>query len=141
MLNSLRTKRLELDVPIDVLAALSGVPASTLSLADRGTKDLPIDRFRQVDATLNELRELVAFHAPVPISWRDVSAIRDLIDHMRRAKRHPDPWELLREISSSDPDSVCQNHQWSRDELLQRLTSAREELQTLTTSLQSQASV
>lgn len=135
-MNILRNKRIELDLPIDVWAALSGIPASSLSLADRGTRDLPIERFYQANKTLDELRDLVAFHAPVPIAWKDVNAIRELLDHMRRAKSRPDAWELLRELSSSDPDAVCNRYGWRRVELIQRLTAAREQLHQITALLQ-----
>lgn len=139
MINSLRTKRLELDLPIEAWAALTGIPASTLSMSDRGTKDLPIERFRQADAMLNELRDLVAFYAPVPIAWKDVAAIRELLDRMRRAKRHTpvDALDLLRElaVNGDDIDAVLVRRNCSPQELIDQLAKARTQLSELTQKL------
>jgi hypothetical protein len=138
MLNLLKSQAATLELPVEVLAALSGVPASTLSMAMRGTKDLPRERFLAVDALLRELRELVEFHAPVPISWKNPAIIRDLLDEMRRAKRHPappDPWTLLTELNAADADTVATKHGWTRHQLIEQLTAAREQLHEATVAL------
>ena len=136
-MNVLKNKVSELEIPLEVLAGLTGVPASSLSMATRGTKDLPNDRFRAVDALLTELAQLVEFHAPVPIAWKNVAVIRDLLEEMRRKKKHPglDPWALLQEIAASDAAAICTKYHWTPADLIEQLKTAHERLHELTVSL------
>jgi hypothetical protein len=90
-----------------------------------------------VYALLIELGELVEFHAPVPIAWKNVAVIRDLLEEMRRKKRHPglDPWALLQEITTSDAASIYTKYHWSQQDLIQQLKTAHERLHELTVTL------
>lgn len=137
--NLIRTKLAELDLPAEIFATLSGIPATALSMAMRGTKDLSAERFRQAIDLLNELAELVRFCSPIPISWRDVNAIRELLDRLRRVKRNTpvNALDLLKEIAinGDDLDVVLAKRNCSPQELIDQLAKARTQLNELTEQL------
>ncbi|MGH9690776.1 MAG: hypothetical protein ACRD4C_06785 [Candidatus Acidiferrales bacterium] len=127
----------ELEIALDVFSALSGIPSSTLSMALRGTKDLSSERFKLAVDLLAELRELLKFY-DVPISWADISRIRELLDRMRRTKRGHvsiDAWQLLRDLAVDDAEVVAARHGWSTEQLVANLEAAQIQLQSIATSI------
>lgn len=76
-----------LGLTADHLAALDGnISPSRLSAAFRGVRDLETSQAERLLRLLAELSDLAASVRPVPIAWRDVTAIKTLLG-AKRANR------------------------------------------------------
>jgi hypothetical protein len=78
--NRILTGMQSLGLTADHLATLDGsISPSRLSAAFRGVKDLETPTAERLLRLLGELSELATALAPVPISWRDIAAIKTLL--------------------------------------------------------------
>ncbi|MGA2422296.1 MAG: hypothetical protein ABSG69_19640 [Candidatus Acidiferrum sp.] len=69
-----------LGLTADHLTALDGlISPSRLSAALRGVRDLDTPQAQRLLKLLAELNELVESLSPVPVSWRNTTAIRQLL--------------------------------------------------------------
>jgi len=72
-----------LGVSNDCLSVLAGVPASRLSMAARGIRDLDNESAIILNRIVGEMEALANSVAPVPINWRDVAAIKNALESRR----------------------------------------------------------
>jgi hypothetical protein len=75
----------ELDCPASVFAAISDVTGTKLTLAFNGSRPLTNEEGRRLEAVVNEMRELAQEHAPVPVSFRNASLIKPILEERRAA--------------------------------------------------------
>jgi sugar/nucleoside kinase (ribokinase family) len=82
--NRILTGMQSLGLTADHLATLDGsISPSRLSAAFRGVKDLETPQAERLLRLLAELAELASSVYPVPIAWRNVAAIKTLIEAKR----------------------------------------------------------
>ena len=78
------SKMKTLEVSANFVAALAGVPATKLHRALVGTRPLENPDATKVLNVLDELVALAEACKPIPVSFRKVAEIRDLLDAKRR---------------------------------------------------------
>lgn len=66
-----------------VLAELSGVPGTRLSLAFRGIRDLDNSQIILISNTLREAEDLAEAVAPIPVSFQNAKIIRTILDQKK----------------------------------------------------------
>jgi hypothetical protein len=116
------------------LALLAGCSKAALSEASNGG-NLAREVALRVDAVLKDLEAFVASVAPVKPDLRDARSVEAWLSEFRHSNKRSDPWALLKDLTGNDPDAVCANRGWTRDELLAHLKAAREQLHALTSSI------
>lgn len=79
----IRATLLELDIDQTAFAVLSGLSQSRLSMAFRGTKDFSGPEVEKLSALVTELREIAESANPIPVSFRNLDAVRRLLEHRR----------------------------------------------------------
>lgn len=74
----------------DAVASLSGINTGKLSQASRGLKDLNYDESAALARVVTEMEQLKDAYPGVPINWRRVSDVRDLLEQRRESCRAPE---------------------------------------------------
>jgi hypothetical protein len=73
----------DLDIDQAAFAVLSGLSQSRLSMAFRGVKDFSGPEAEKLSALVQELREIVNSAAPIPVSFRNLDAVKRLLELKR----------------------------------------------------------
>jgi hypothetical protein len=73
----------ELDIDQAVFAVISGVTPTRLSQAFRGTRDFCIPEILSLNELIAELRQIAQDAAPFPVAFRNVEAVRRLLEQKR----------------------------------------------------------
>lgn len=81
---ALRRERKAIEVPLDTLAAVSGVSGCWLSKIERGAVEPSAEIVRRLQAGMTMLQGIVMHVAPLRLNLSDVSGIRALIEKMER---------------------------------------------------------
>ena len=96
------------------VSALSGLSAGYLSQASSGQTDLAYPDFRAIERLLYTCEALQARAGSIPIDWRNVAVVKELIrDYQNELKEPPTPpgpddWSLLAAATSGeDPVAIA----------------------------------
>jgi transcriptional regulator with XRE-family HTH domain len=79
----IRQALIELDIDQAAFAVLSGLSQSRLSMAFRGTKDFSGPEIEKLSALVTDLCEITESANPIPVSFRNLDAVRRLLEHKR----------------------------------------------------------
>jgi hypothetical protein len=82
--NLIKQRMLKLDnMTADFLANLAGIPGTRLSLAFRGVRELDNDQIVHLSNTLQQLEDLAAALAPIPVAFKNPRAIREVLEQRK----------------------------------------------------------
>jgi transcriptional regulator with XRE-family HTH domain len=79
----IRQALIELDIDQAAFAVLSGLSQSRLSMAFRGTKDFTGPEVEKLSALVTDLREITESANPIPVSFRNLDAVKRLLELRR----------------------------------------------------------
>jgi len=79
----IRAALVDLDIDQAAFAVLSGLSQSRLSMAFRGVKDFSGPEIQKLSALITELREIAESAGPIPVSFRNLDAVKRLLMHKR----------------------------------------------------------
>ena len=94
----------DLGMTCDAAASLTGISGPRLSQFNRGSRDLDADSQVSLCTIISECESLARDYADIPIDWRQVAKIRDLLDSRREATRLRTPNEELVNIVLGEGD-------------------------------------
>ena len=83
----IRAALTELDCDQAVFSAISGVSQSRISMSFRGVRGFSIPEIQLLNALIADLREIAQDAAPFPVAFRNVEAVRRLLEQKRGGDR------------------------------------------------------
>jgi hypothetical protein len=76
----------DLGMTCDAAASLTSTSGPRLSQFNRGSRDLDADSMVSLRTIISECESLARDYADIPIDWRQVAKVRDLLDSRREAR-------------------------------------------------------
>lgn len=79
----IRRSMFELGVSQTAFGTLAGVHPNYIGAYMNGARDLRHDEFERVDSTIRDLKTLVRICEPIPLNFRNVLGVRELLNKFR----------------------------------------------------------